>query len=92
MIPAGEAVAFTRVIQANARFEARMNVTEEQISALVHRFYDAARADENLVPVFAVAVTDWDSHVETVADFWSHVLLGAARYMLFPFTSIFPSS
>jgi len=62
-----------------------MSVTEEQISALVHRFYDAARADESLGPVFSAAVTEWDSHMETVADFWSHVLLGTARYKRHPY-------
>lgn len=62
-----------------------MNVTEEQISELVRRFYDAARADEILGSVFNATVTEWDSHMQTVADFWSHVLLRTARYNRFPF-------
>ena len=62
-----------------------MNVTKAQISALVHRFYDAARADESLGPVFGATVTEWESHMQTVADFWSHVLLGTARYKRHPF-------
>lgn len=64
---------------------APMNVSEEQITALVHRFYDAARADDSLGPLFSGAITEWESHMATVADFWSHVLLGTKRYKGFPF-------
>lgn len=55
-------------------------VTENQIVVLVRSFYDAARADPSLGPIFNAAVSDWDSHIQTVADFWSHVLLGTKRY------------
>jgi hemoglobin len=62
-----------------------MDVTEEQISALVRQFYESARADPTLGPIFDVAVTDWDAHLVTVADFWSHALLGTSRYQGHPF-------
>lgn len=62
-----------------------MNVTEELISTMVRRFYNAARADDSLGPLFSGAVTEWESHMQTVADFWSHVLLGTARYNRHPF-------
>ena len=62
-----------------------MDVTEEQILALVRQFYGSARADANLGPIFATVVADWDAHMVTVASFWSHVLLGTARYKGHPF-------
>ena len=65
--------------------DAGTGVTEAQILALVRQFYAAARADDRLGPLFAAAVTEWDSHIRTVADFWSHVLLGTSRYNRHPF-------
>jgi len=62
-----------------------MAVTEQQIAAMVRRFYDAARADDSLGPLFNAAVLEWDFHIDRVADFWSHVLLGTNRYKGFPF-------
>jgi hemoglobin len=41
------------------------------LRSLVVRFYDLAQADELLGPVFARHVHDWESHYETVTDFWS---------------------
>ncbi len=61
------------------------DVTERQISALVHGFYDRARADDRLGPLFAAAIDDWDGHLRIVEDFWSHVLLGTGRYRGTPF-------
>lgn len=60
-------------------------VTEQQISALVHGFYERARADALLSPLFEAAIHDWDGHLRIVEDFWSHVLLGTGRYRGTPF-------
>ncbi|WP_395665229.1 group III truncated hemoglobin [Methylocella sp.] len=58
---------------------------EAAITALVEDFYGKARQDDLLGPVFAAAVADWDGHLKTVADFWSHALLKTQRYTGFPF-------
>lgn len=63
----------------------RIEVSEDQIAALVVTFYTNARADSILAPVFAKTVNDWDSHLVLVQDFWSHVLLGTSRYKGHPF-------
>ncbi len=60
-------------------------VTERQISTLVRAFYERARADDQLAPLFDAAIQDWDEHLRIVADFWSHVLLGTGRYRGSPF-------
>jgi len=60
-------------------------VTEQQIAALVRRFYDKARQDDSLGPLFAKVVHDWEDHFLTVQDFWSHLLLGTDRYKGMPF-------
>jgi len=62
-----------------------MSVTEDQISTLVHVFYNSARGDERLGKIFNDSVSDWDHHLGIVADFWSHVLLGTSRYKSHPF-------
>lgn len=61
------------------------SVTEETIALLVRRFYDLARADESLGPMFAEAIADWEGHQQIVSDFWSHALLGTGRYKGSPF-------
>ncbi len=41
------------------------------ITVLVHRFYDAIRADPELGPVFEAKLHDhWDAHLERMVDFW----------------------
>lgn len=59
--------------------------TEEQISQLVRQFYDRARQDDRLGPLFAAMVSDWEGHFLVVQDFWSHILLGTGRYKGSPF-------
>ena len=58
--------------------------TEAEVAALVARFYDRARLDPTLAPVFA-AVEDWDAHQARVRAFWSSVLLGTGAYKGDPF-------
>lgn len=59
--------------------------SEEQIDRLVRRFYDKARLDDRLGPLFANAITDWEEHFRIVQDFWSNILLGTGRYKGSPF-------
>ncbi|MBR0567095.1 group III truncated hemoglobin [Azoarcus sp. L1K30] len=60
-------------------------LTEEMIAELVQVFYDRARLDDDLGPVFNNAVGDWDHHLGVVTDFWSNALLGTQRYAGHPF-------
>lgn len=59
-------------------------ITEENIVALVNRFYEKVRADEELGPVFDAAVgrsdEAWKPHLTRMYDFWSSVMLGTGRY------------
>lgn len=55
---------------------------EALIRTVVDRFYALARHDEVIGPVFRRAVPDdrWQAHLDTIADFWSSMLLGSGRY------------
>jgi hemoglobin len=54
--------------------------TEEEVSTLVHSFYDRVRRDEVLGPIFDTHVDDWPHHLAKMVDFWSAILRGTARY------------
>ncbi len=47
---------------------------------ILSRFYERARLDPLLGPVFAAHVDDWPRHLETVVDFWSNHTGGPVRY------------
>lgn len=53
---------------------------EAMIARQVHAFYEAARRDDVLGPIFEAQVTDWDSHLARICDFWSSVALRTRRY------------
>jgi len=55
-------------------------VTEPAIAVLVDRFYESARRDDVIGPVFNEAVEDWDDHLERLRAFWSSVMLTTGRY------------
>lgn len=55
-------------------------VTDDIIRAFVLRFYEIARADPALGPLFEAAIKDWPAHVQVVTDFWATALLGVKRY------------
>ena len=55
-------------------------VTEEMIQRVVHTFYDKARVDPRLGPVFERRVADWTAHLARMCDFWSSVMLMSGRY------------
>lgn len=50
------------------------------IAALVDTFYDRARRDPELAPIFADAIHDWDTHLDRIRQFWAAHLLGRGGY------------
>ena len=64
---------------------AELDGFETAIRACVRDFYDKARADDLLGPVFNAGIRDWDRHLSTMDDFWSGALLGTQRYQSAPF-------
>ena len=58
---------------------------EAAIRACVRDFYDKAKVDPLLGPVFNGAIRDWGKHLTTMDDFWSGALLGTQRYTAAPF-------
>lgn len=53
---------------------------EQEIGALVDRFYEAARRDPVLGPIFDANVADWGAHLSRMRDFWSAVVYRTGRY------------
>jgi hemoglobin len=52
------------------------------IKLLVDTFYNKLAADELLKPIFIarLGTDDWQSHLNTIYNFWETVLLGATTY------------
>ncbi len=57
-----------------------MDATEQEVRNLVVRFYERARADATLGPIFEDSVHDWSAHIERIVDFWSDAILKTDRY------------
>ena len=57
-------------------------ISEDAIRRLVDGFYAKIRADEELAPIFANAISDdqWEPHLAKMRDFWSSVMLTSGRY------------
>lgn len=55
-------------------------ITREEISELVDRFYAKVRLDEEIGPIFNAAIDDWPAHLTLLKDFWSTVLLTERSY------------
>jgi hemoglobin len=54
--------------------------TKEEISSLVHTFYERVTQDSLIGPIFSEHVADWPSHMGKMVDFWSSTLRGTARF------------
>jgi len=54
--------------------------TEKEIDQLVRSFYEKARKDPSLGPIFEAHVTNWEEHFIQMTDFWSGNLLGTNRF------------
>ena len=63
-----------------AEVKSATGINETLIRQLVHRFYERARMDELIGPIFESRVTDWDRHLSRMCDFWSSVTLMSGRY------------
>lgn len=57
-----------------------VGITEERIRVVVDEFYRRARRDDQLGPIFAAHIDDWDHHLARMADFWSAALRRTGRY------------
>jgi hemoglobin len=55
-------------------------ISEDGIRHLVDAFYAKVRVDPELAPFFERALGNWDSHLATMYDFWSSVMLISGRY------------
>lgn len=55
-------------------------IDEAMITRQVHSFYQAAREDDLLGPIFAARVEDWGRHLTRMCAFWSSVALMSGRY------------
>ena len=57
-------------------------LTDDQITTLVHRFYERVRDEPLLGPVFAARIADdaWPAHLDKMVRFWSTILRGSNRY------------
>lgn len=60
------------------------------IRLLVDSFYDKARNDELLAPIFDRAISDWEHHLPTMYQFWERLLLGSTDYSGNPFSKHIP--
>jgi hemoglobin len=58
----------------------RTGIDEKMIERLVHTFYDRARRDPLIGPIFEDKVHDWDRHLARLCAFWSSVTLMSGRY------------
>lgn len=59
---------------------ARTGIDEVMIERLVRRFYDKIRTDDELGPIFAARISDWEPHLGRMCAFWSSVVLMSGRY------------
>jgi hemoglobin len=55
-------------------------IDEASLSQQVVQFYERARQDPILGPVFERAITDWPPHIRVITDFWIQAMLGGAGY------------
>ena len=58
----------------------RLDLSEDELAALIKAFYARVRADAELGPIFNDAVADWPEHLEKLSAFWSSVMLTSGRY------------
>lgn len=63
-------------------WETPEGLDEVLIRKVVDQFYADARRDPVIGPVFNRVIPDeaWPHHLQTIADFWSSMLLGTGRY------------
>ncbi|MEW5674757.1 group III truncated hemoglobin [Flavobacterium enshiense] len=57
------------------------------LSLLVHTFYDKIRANEEIGHFFNETITDWYAHLEKLTDFWENNLFAVRKYFGDPLTA-----
>ncbi|WP_299821081.1 group III truncated hemoglobin [uncultured Jannaschia sp.] len=58
----------------------RTGLDDAVLTRLVHAFYDLARRDPLLGPIFTERISDWGPHLDRMVAFWSSVALMTGRY------------
>jgi hemoglobin len=67
--------------RAAAKRGAIAGVTEEMIFELVDAFYERARSDPTLGPIYERVIGDhWAAHIVEMCDFWSAVMFGTGWF------------
>lgn len=56
----------------------------DDLRLLVGAFYEEAKKDQVLGPIFNQFVTEWEPHIEKVASFWEATLFSAGPYRANP--------
>ncbi|MFA7431363.1 MAG: group III truncated hemoglobin [Rhodospirillaceae bacterium] len=56
------------------------HLSEDDITRLVHTFYDKIRDHAELGPIFDKSIDDWGPHLSKMVDFWASMMLGVKRY------------
>ena len=64
--------------------------SRDQIKLLVDSFYEKARKDRDLAPLFENNIRDWSSHLPIMYGFWEHLLFGTGNYEGNPLKKHFP--
>lgn len=70
----------------------QQQISEQEISELVDRFYAKVRQDEEIGPIFNAAIDDWPYHLALLKNFWSTVLNTTGRYKGDPMMKHLPLS
>tara|TARA_R110002051_G_scaffold48308_2_gene95371 strand:- start:124370 stop:124759 length:390 start_codon:yes stop_codon:yes gene_type:complete len=57
------------------------------VQLLVHTFYGRIRKDTMLGPIFNGIISDWETHLELLTDFWETQLFLKRKYLGNPVTT-----
>lgn len=68
----------------NLTREMRKSFDDASIEKLVRGFYERVRDDEELGPIFAGRIENWEPHLQRMMSFWTTVLRGEAGYRFGP--------
>ncbi len=69
-----------RRARITADIVAKTGITESMVERVVRGFYRRIRKDALLGAIFENHITDWDSHMLNMIEFWSSVTLLSGRY------------
>lgn len=62
----------------------RKSFDDVSIEKLVRGFYAQVRDDEEIGPIFARRIDDWEPHLKRMMAFWTTILRGEAAYQYGP--------